>query len=111
RVEQRTREVREAERRFRATFEQAAVGMAHVGLDGRWLLVNQTLCDLVGYTPAELLERTFQDITHPEDLAADLAVVRRLLGGEIGTYTLEKRYIHQGGATLWIALTVSLVRD
>jgi PAS domain S-box-containing protein len=111
RVEQRTREVREAERRFRATFEQAAAGMAHVGLDGRWLLVNQTLCDLVGYTPAELLERTFQDVTYPDDLEADLAGLRRLLGGEIGTYTMEKRYIRKDGSTLWIARTVSLVRD
>ncbi|MBX6313363.1 MAG: PAS domain-containing sensor histidine kinase [Isosphaeraceae bacterium] len=101
----------EAERRFRATFEQAAVGMAHIGLDGRWLLVNQTLCDLVGYTHEELRERTFQDITHPDDLEADLTNLHRLLDGAIGTYTMEKRYLRKDGAPLWIGLTVSLVRD
>ena len=65
--------VRESEERFRATFEQAAVGMALVGLDGRWLRVNRKLCDIVGYAHDELMGLTFQDITHPDDLEADLA--------------------------------------
>src|SRR5262249_9453318 len=67
-VRARTAEVRESEQRFRVTFEQAAVGIAHVALDGRWLRVNQKLCDIVGYSREELHQRTFQDITHPDDL-------------------------------------------
>ena len=101
----------ESERRFRGTFEQAAVGMAHVGLDGRWLAVNGRLCEIVGYPRGELLARTFQDITHPDDLDADLGLLARLRAGEIPTYAMEKRYVHKGGATVWANLTVSIVRD
>ena len=100
----------ESEERFRATFEQAAVGMAHVGANGRWLRVNQKLCEIVGYSREELLSKTFQDITHPEDLGADLDQLRRLLAGEIGTYSMEKRYFRKDGPVVWINLTVSLVR-
>ncbi|MEW5881951.1 MAG: PAS domain S-box protein [Pseudomonadota bacterium] len=100
----------DSERRFRATFEQAAVGMAHVAPDGRWLLVNDRLCEIVGYTREELLARSFQDITHPDDLERDLEQVRRLLAGQIGSYTLEKRYLRKDGSTVWINLTVALVR-
>ncbi|NJK29841.1 MAG: PAS domain S-box protein [Acaryochloris sp. SU_5_25] len=81
--------LQDSEERFRATFEQAAVGIAHVDLEGRWLRVNQTLCNIVGYSEAELLEQTFQNITHPDDLAADLAYVQQLLAGEIQTYSME----------------------
>ena len=103
--------VRESETRFRATFEQAAVGVALVATDGRWLRVNQKLCDIVGYTPEELLPLTFQDITHPDDLDADLAYVRQVLAGEIQTYTMEKRYFRKDGSIVWADLTVSLVRE
>ncbi len=111
--ELRSNEVRllESEERFRATFEQAAVGMAHVGVDGRWLRVNQKLCDIVGYPREELLGLRFQDITHPEDLETDLGYLRRLLIGEIGTYSMEKRYFRKDGSIVWINLTVSLVRE
>jgi PAS domain S-box-containing protein len=101
----------ESEERFRATFEQAAVGIAHVGLEGRWLRVNQKLCDIVGYAQAELLETSFQAITHPDDLGTDLAYVQQLLANEIQTYSMEKRYIHKEGFPIWIELTVSLVRQ
>jgi two-component system, cell cycle sensor histidine kinase and response regulator CckA len=101
----------ESEERFRATFEQAAVGVAHVAPDGRWLEVNERLCSIVGYTRDELLARTFQDITYPADLDADLEFVRQILRDEISTYSMEKRYIQKGGALVWIELTVSLVRD
>lgn len=104
-------EQKEKERRFQATFEQAAIGMAHVALDGHWLSVNQRLCDLVGYTREELLSSTFQEITYPDDLEKDLAFVRQLLVGEQKTYTLEKRYVCRDGSLLWINLMVSLVRD
>ena len=105
------RQLRESEERFRATFEQAAVGIAHVGVDGHWLRVNQKLCDIVGYTHDELLQRTFQDITYPPDLDADLAYARQLLAGEIATYSMEKRYVRRDGSLVWINLTGSLVRD
>ena len=100
-----------SEKRFRATFEQAAVGITHVGPDGHFLRVNQKLCDIVGYTRDELLARTFQDITHPDDLNADLALLHEMLDGHIETYTMEKRYLRKDGNEIWIALTVALVRD
>lgn len=95
--------------RFEAVFEQAAVGIALVAPDGRWLRVNRRLAEIVGYAPEELLTKTFQDITHPDDLAADLAYVRQMLAGEIERYTMEKRYIRKDGSTVWILLTVALV--
>lgn len=101
--------LRESEERFRATFEQAAVGIAHVDPYGWFLRVNQKLCDIVGYTREELLELTFQDITYPDDLDADLEYVRQLLAGEIQTYSMEKRYFRKDGSVVWINLTVSLV--
>jgi PAS domain S-box-containing protein len=104
-------ELRESEERFRRTFEQAAVGIAHVGTDGHWLRVNRRLCDIVGYEKEELLGLTFQDITHPDDLETDLEGARQLLAGEIETYSSEKRYFRKDGSTVWIYLTVSLVRS
>ena len=103
-------ELGESERRFRATFEQAAVGVAHVGTDGRWLRVNDKLCEITGYSREELSGMTFQDITHPDDLGEDLDQLRRLLAGEIETYSMEKRYFRKDGSVVWIDLTVSLVR-
>ncbi|MBD2097778.1 PAS domain S-box protein [Trichocoleus sp. FACHB-591] len=103
--------LRESEQRFRATFEQAAVGIGHVGLDGQWLRVNQKLCDIVGYSRSELLNLTFQDITHPDDLAADLGHVHQILAGTISTFSMEKRYICKDGSTNWVNLTVSLMRE
>jgi PAS domain S-box-containing protein len=101
----------ESEERFRSTFEQAAVGMAHNTVEGRYLRVNQRYGDIVGYTEDELLEMTFQEITHPEDLDKDLAQAARLIAGEISTYTMEKRYIRKDGGVVWAELTVSVVRD
>jgi len=101
----------ESEERFRATFEQAAVGISHVGTDGRFLRVNQRLCEMLGYSREELLGRTFQQITHPADLEADVENVRRMLAGEIQAYSMEKRYLRKDGTAAWIALTVSLARD
>ncbi len=103
--------LRESEERFRATFEHAAIGAAQVGIDGRWLRVNRRLGEIVGYEPEELLQTTFQEITHPDDLEGDLAQVRRLLADELRTYTMEKRYLRRDGSIVWVNLTVSLVRD
>jgi PAS domain S-box-containing protein len=108
-VDHYSQDLRESETRFRETFEQVAVGIAHVGIDGQWLWVNQKLCDIVGYTREQLMELTFQELTHPEDLAPDLAYVERLLAGEIENYSLEKRYLRRDGSIVWIKLTVSLV--
>ncbi len=103
--------LRESEQRFRGAFASSSTGIALVGLDGRWLEVNRALCGIVGYTEEELLSKTFQDITHPDDLERDLDHVRRLISGEIENYQMEKRYLHKLGHQVWILLSVSLVRD
>ncbi len=100
----------ESEERFRATFEQAAVGIIHATLNGRFLRVNQKFCDIVGYTREELWKRTIQNITHPDDLGADQKYVRSLLADEIETYSLEKRYLRKNGEAVWVEITASLVR-
>ncbi len=105
------RRLRESEARFRATFEQAAVGIAHVAPDGRFLRINQKFCDIVGYSQEEMLERTFLGITHSEDLDTHVEQMGRLLRGAIATYTLEKRYVRKDGSPVWGSVTVSLVRD
>ena len=100
----------ESEARFRATFEQAAVGIAHVAPNGRWLRVNQKLCDIVGYSREELLALGFQDITHPDDLERDLDYLHRLLQAEVPSYSIEKRYLRKDRKIVWINLTIALVR-
>lgn len=100
----------ESELRFRSTFEQAAVGIAHASPEGSFLLINQRFCNIVGYTRAEMFGRTFQEITHPDDLNADLDYIRQLLAGKISTYSIEKRYIRKDGSDVWVGLTKSLVR-
>ena len=104
-------DLRESEKRFRATFEQAAMGIAHVSPEGRFLRVNQRFCDIAGYSHAEMLERTFQEITYPDDLAVDLLNVNQLLSGERDAVSLEKRYVRKNGDLVWINLTAALVRD
>lgn len=96
---------------FQNAFEHAAIGMALVAPDGKWLRVNQSVCEITGYTQRELLQRSFQDITHPDDLDLDLANVGKMLAGEIESYQMEKRYFHKNGAIVWVLLNVSLVRD
>ena len=103
--------LRKSEERFRTTFEQAAVGIAHISTEGRFLRINQKFCDIVGYTHDEMLKLTFQDITHPDDLDADLEHVRRLTAGEAETYTMEKRYFRKKGEIVWVNLTVSLLQE
>lgn len=110
-VSKRTTELAESEKRFRATFEQAAVGIAHVSTEGNFIRLNNKFCDIVGYTHEEMKTLTFQDITHPEDLDGDVAQVNLLLNGKKEVYTLEKRYFHKKGHIVWVNLTVSLVKD
>jgi PAS domain S-box-containing protein len=102
--------LRESESRFRATFENAAVGIAHVAPDGRWLHVNAVFSEITGYSREELLAHKFADITHPADLEKDWSQARRLLAGAIDSYALDKRYIRKDGSIVWVMLTVSLMR-
>jgi len=102
--------LRQSQEQFQSTFQSAAIGMALVAPEGRLLKVNQAFCDLLGYTEAELLSKSFQDITHPADLEANLGYVRQMLAGEIRTYQMEKRYFHKAGNVIWAMLSVSLVR-
>ncbi len=103
--------LRESEERFRGTFENAAVGIAHQDAGGRFLRVNDKYCQTTGYTRDELLQKTWHDITHPEDLAAEREQYARLMRGDLATYSLEKRYIRRDGSPVWIDLAVSLGRD
>ncbi len=103
-------DLRHSERRLRATFEQAAVGVAHVSLDGRFLRVNQRFCRMLGYTPEELEGRRFQELTHPDDVKEQLRLIETLKSGEATSAALDKRYIRRDGRDLWAGLTMSLVR-
>lgn len=103
--------LRESEERFRLTFEQAAVGIAHVSEDGRWLRLNRKFCHILGYTEDELLKTGPQDISAPEDLPADLEQSARLARGEINHYSLEKRYIRKDGSLVWCQSTAAAVYD
>ena len=102
--------LRASEQRFRATFEQAAVGIAVVALDGRWLQVNQRLCEIVGYSRDEMLAITYRDLTPPEDIDASMEFVRRMVDGEHDSDTMEKRYRRKDGSLVWINLAVAIVR-
>jgi PAS domain S-box-containing protein len=103
-------ELRESEERFRLTLDEAPIGMALVALDGRFIRVNRALCDIVGYTPEELTGLTFQAITHPDDLNADLELAERLSRGELPRYQLEKRYIRKDGTVVDVMLSGSALR-
>ncbi|HEY9810365.1 MAG TPA: PAS domain S-box protein [Halomicronema sp.] len=103
--------LKESQQRFRATFEQAAVGIAHCGLDRSFLRINQRFCEIVGYSAEEMQVLTFGDITFPEDLETDLEQRQLLIDNQISTYSIEKRCIHKDGSLVWVNLTVALVRE
>lgn len=94
---------------FRQTFDQAAVGMAQLGMDGKWKRVNRKLCEITGYSEEELLVLSFKGVTHPDDLGQDIDAFQNLLSRHTEVYETEKRYIHKDGHILWVALTVSIV--
>jgi PAS domain S-box-containing protein len=100
-----------SEERFKNAFEYAAVGMAIVGLDGKWLKVNRFVCDITGYSHEELNNMTYKDIMHVDDLESDVNLTNQLLKGEIQYYHVERRYIHKDGYPIWVFLSCSLVRD
>lgn len=103
--------LRESEERFRGTFENAAVGIAHVGMHGEWLRVNLRLCDIFGYTYQEFIQKTFNDITCPEHYLFYDTSIKKLLRGEIENFQMDKRCFHKDGHVVWISLTCSLQRD
>ncbi len=102
--------LRESEERFRGAFDNAPIGIALVSPDGRWLKVNRSICEMLGYAEKELLATDFQSVTHPDDLDADLGLVEQTLDGTIRDYRMEKRYLHKGGDIVHALLAVSLVR-
>ncbi|MCB1052129.1 MAG: PAS domain S-box protein [Acidobacteria bacterium] len=101
----------EAEQKFRNAFDYAAIGMAIVSREGKFVQVNRALCDIVGYDPETLLAKTFQEITHPHDLDADLALVLEVIERKRNAYQMEKRYFHSDGHIEWVLLAVSGVVD
>jgi PAS domain S-box-containing protein len=110
-LERRSKQLQDSEARFRSTFDNAAVGMALVGLDGGFLDANESACNLWGYPKEELLRKTFQDLTHPDDLTLDMNYLNEMLHGERQSYQMEKRYYHKDGHTVWAQLNVSAVYE
>jgi len=98
----------ESRQLFKNVFDHSPVGIALLNPEGRWLNVNTSTCEMLGYSKEELLKTTFQNITHPDDLAADMAYVGQMLKGERETYQMEKRYIRKDGSIVWALLSVSL---
>ncbi|HYU45575.1 MAG TPA: PAS domain S-box protein [Terriglobales bacterium] len=103
--------LRDSEARFRSMYEHAAVGIEQVATDGRLLMVNPALCRTLGYGESELLNRTFEDIIHPDDRDRDAVLLKELLRAERDSYEIEKRYLHRDGTPVWVNVTSSLVRD
>ncbi len=107
--------LRESEQLFRLAFDNAPIGMAlcdlRPGRTGRYLRVNDALCEMLGYTRAELLECTFRQITHPEDIDRDAAAIEGALSGALQTYRAEKRYLRKDGSLVWMAVQASVIRD
>ena len=101
--------LRESEEQFRSTFEQAAVGIAHVAPNGQFLRTNKRFCDILGYPEDGMFKLTFQDITHSDELEMDPNLANQLLDGKIKSYTMEKRYLKKDGTIIWVNLTISLV--
>ena len=104
------RALADSESRFRGTFENAAVGVALVGTDGSILRANCSFARMLGYSVEELQTRTFQDLTHPDDLATNLSVLSKTLVGEADSYSMEKRYVRRDGGVVWASLTVGCAR-
>jgi diguanylate cyclase (GGDEF)-like protein/PAS domain S-box-containing protein len=108
---QETSALREAEERFRRAFEDAGIGMAITGLDGRFMRVNASLAAMLGRSPEELAGMRVMDITHPDHVVDDTAAIQRLRDGEIDVHRTEKRYLRPDGSEAWVSLTASVVRD
>jgi diguanylate cyclase (GGDEF)-like protein/PAS domain S-box-containing protein len=103
--------LKQSEERFRAFFEFASIGLVIEDLDGKYLQVNDAFCKMVGYTREELIGKSYPEITHPDDLNTDIEQTKRLLQGEIEYFQIEKRYSHKQGNTIWVLLSISLIKD
>lgn len=103
--------LRDSEERFRTAFEDAAIGMGLLSPQGNWLKVNRSLCEMLGYQEAELLQLKCKDVTHPEDYERELKSINQLVDGQVKYYYLEKRYLHKQGYVIWVLLSMSLVRN
>jgi PAS domain S-box-containing protein len=103
--------LKESEMRFRVIFNQAAVGITLVALDGHFIQVNPAMCDITGYSRAELLQLTVQEISHPEEQQSDSAYLQRVIQGEINGYSVQKRFFCKNGSIVWVNVTVSIVWD
>lgn len=101
----------ESQRLFQSAFDFAAIGMALISIEGRWLKVNPPLCDLLGYTEKELLQTDFRSISYDEDQDIDLVLMNELLNDDIPSYHIEKRFIQHNGSLIWVMLSVSTVKD
>lgn len=101
----------EGDLQLREIFENASSGLVIVALDGQFIKANRQFCEITGYGNEELEQLTFKDITHPEDLDADVSYVEKLLNGALSSYHLKKRYIHKNGAHVWINLWGSVIKD
>jgi PAS domain S-box-containing protein len=110
-IAERTKELLRSEAGFRSAFEDAPIGIALMALEGQFIRVNRSLCQILGYSEEELLTKTLQEITHPDDQAIDLEQVQKVLASEIHTYQVQKQYLHQRGHVVWVLLNISLVRD
>jgi len=117
-IERRTRDLetsiaalKESENRFRTTFEMAGAGIVQGALDGRFTRMNRRFCQIVGYTPDELLDLGFQDLTHPDDLEDKMEMLQCIIDGEVDTYSMEKRYLRKDSTVVWVNLVVTVVRD
>ena len=110
-LKEKGREIEESERRFRATFEQAAAGVVQTTIAGKLLKVNQKFCDILGYTEAELCNKTIADITHPKHFDRDMQNLQKMVEGKKRTYSTEKRYTRKDGNPIWCNISVALVRD
>lgn len=110
-IEENVAVLRESEELFRSAFDYAAIGMALVSANGRWLQVNRSLCEILGYSETELIATGFEGVTHPDDLGPALTNINQLLKGEIPSYQMEKRYLHKQGHVVWVLWSVSRVHD
>ena len=109
-VEAMNRRLAESEQLLRATFENAAVGISHFSPDGKWLRVNDAMCRILGWSADELVGKSFQELTHQDDLAVELDNIEQLCAGKIGSYRVDKRTARKDGTTIWIRRSVSCVR-
>lgn len=111
RLKEAKQKAEENEELFRSTFEQAAAGIVIIAPDQTFIKINQKFCDMLGYSQEEMMQLTFSDVTHPEDLYKDMEVIEGILKGEISTFVIEKRYLHKNGSIVWIYGHGTIVRD